>query len=324
MLNLSFAYDRIDITDMIFKISPRQEKIFAYTFAKGDTIVLNANVQSGNSISKIDVIEWPSSIRFQGYDIKEILDKKITVNKNNVYLFKVKNDAIFKSQTYQFKIQRIPVSEEFIDFNTVVVWDTTYDTIYVTCLDTVLVKVDTVFDEIVNTSLKLGSQLTGGTRSSIPVTLPTNIIQWAYWIGVGQEAQDGLKAMEKTLPAAAELLGITNPVAAFAVGLIPDLFSMNQGLDITYYFIRDNTNLRNFMNGESFYQFRERKKIITDYAKNSENEGSFYIGLSNSHSAITSKLVTVKIVAVQIFPKYQYQEIKKPEIILKVTPKLNE
>jgi len=326
-VSISFAYDRVDISDMIFKMAPKEENSFEYKFAQGDTIILNASVQKGNSISRIGVIEWPSSIRFQAYDVNEIVDKKITVNRTNVYLFKISNEAIFKSQTYQLKIQRIPTSQEFINFNSAVAWDTTYDTTYVASIETSLVKIDTVHEEIVNTQLKLGSQLTGSTRSYIPVNLPKNTIRWAYWIGVGQEAADGLQAMVNTLPKAAELLGITNPVAAFALGLTPNLFRMNQGLDINYYFIPDYTNACNFMNLQKFYfnPLHYGQKIVTNYSKiNSVNEKSFYLGLDNSDSKVTSKLVTVKIVAVKVFRNFKIHKVKKPEITQRVTPKLND
>jgi len=321
-INISLAFDKTDITDMVFKMSGRSEKTFEYKFSKGDTIVLKANVQKGNSISKIEVTEWPSSIRFQAYDVKEIVDKKITVNKTNVYLFKIKNEAILKSQTYSLKIQRIPSSQDNVDFNTNVSWDTTYDTAYVACIETTLIKIDTIPEEIVNTQLKLGTQLSGNTRSYVKITLPENTSSWAYWIGVGQEAADGLQKMTNALPKAAGVL-FTNPLFAFAGGLIPELFSMNKGLDVSYYFIADYDNLCNFMNGQTFYQFKCGQKIITDYAKmEPRGENTFYLGLDNSYSVMTSKLVNVHIVALKTIPKCEYKDVKKPKIIPRVTPHL--
>ena len=320
----TYALNPVDVTDIIFNMGSGNEKTFYYKFAAGDTVICNAAVTKGSDISEISIQEWPSSIKFQAIAVKSVEDKKIYVSKTNVFTFQFKNTATLKSKTYQLDIKRIPATEGLIAFNTSVEWDTIYDTTYVAAIETILVKMDTIPEEIVNTQLKLGSQLTGNTRSYVQVNLPENISSWAYWIGVGQEAADGLQAMANTLPETAGLLGITSPVAAFAVGLIPDLFSMNKGMDINYYIIADYTNLCNFMNGQTFYQSKEGKNRITDCSKmSSVLGGTLYLGFDNSYSAMTSKLVTVKIAAVKIVPKYEYRESKRLVINSKETPKLD-
>ena len=63
-----------------------------------------------------------------------------------------------------------------------------------------------------------------GRSSSIEFKLPENTAYWVYWIGVGGESAEGLNKMAKHLPEAATILGITDPVTAFALGIIPELF----------------------------------------------------------------------------------------------------
>jgi hypothetical protein len=320
--NLALALQPVDVTDMLLKLSGREEKSFEYAFASGDTIVLNATAAEGDDISEIIVQEWPTNIRFQASDIEIVEHKKIVVPRSNIYSFKIKNKALFKTQTYAVQIQRIPASEEYVMFNTSAEWDTIFDTTYVAVKESVLVRVDTIAEDIVKTEQKIGSQLTGNTRTYLTVTLPAGTSYWAYWIGVGQEAAAGMQQMSQSLPEGAAMLGIANPVALFAIGILPQLYSLNQGHDIYYCFITDNTNLQQFMAGQSFYGLRGGT-VITDYAKMQQpTQGTFYLGLSNAHSDFTSKIVNINIVAVKLIPKYEYHEIQKPVVNRQVLPSL--
>jgi len=318
-----FALEPVDVTDMVFNIGGRKEKSWCYKFAGGDTIILNAIATEGDDISEISVEEWPSSIKFQAVGVQNIDNKKIFVPKTNVYTFKLKNSATFSSKTYQINIQRIPSQEVMSMFNTSVEWDTIYDTTYVAGIDTVLVHVDTIPEEIITTQKKIGSQFSGDTRSYLQISLPEGTTYWAYWMGVGQEAADGLQQMSEYLPEGAAILGIVNPVAAFALGLLPELFTLSQGQDISYYFIADYANLCKFIAGETFYLIKQGKRVITDYSKmDTPTQGTFYLGLDNSHSVMTSKIVTINVVAVKIVPKYEYRETQKPVIRKKVVPQI--
>jgi hypothetical protein len=89
---------------------------------------------------------------------------------------------------------------------------TTYDTIY---------KVDTTWEEVVNTTLNVGSQMVGGnTKAYVKVDLPSNTSTWVYWIGVGQEAAEALKQLSKSISGVSSLLGTLNPSSALvAYGL---------------------------------------------------------------------------------------------------------
>jgi hypothetical protein len=318
-----FAVDPIDVTDMIFNIGRSSEKSIEYRFAAGDTIIMNASVVEGDDISEISIVEWPYSTKFQAVGLPNIVDKRIYVTKTDVYIFRLKNTATLKSKTYQINIKRIPANSDLIMFNTSVEWDTIYDTTYVVAVETVVVKMDTVPKEIINTEKKVGSQFSGDTRSYLQIDIPKETEYWAYWIGVGQEAADGLQQMAKNLPDAAAVLGIVNPVAAYALGFIPKLCTLNKGQDITYYYIADYGNLQNFLTGNPFYMLKQGKRIITDHTiMKAPLEGRLYLGLDNSHSAMTSKTVTVNIVAVRIEPVCEYHNIEKPVVNTKVVPRL--
>ncbi|MEO0263604.1 MAG: hypothetical protein ABIM62_07800, partial [candidate division WOR-3 bacterium] len=247
-------------------------------------------------------------------------NKKIFVEKEAIYSFKFKNTSLWSDKYYRFTLSRIPTKEEFITYDPTVEWDTLYDTTYVTVSESTLAHVDTLPEEVVNTQLKIGA----GDRTYIKVSLPKNTIYWVYWVGVGQEAVNGLQEMASQLPEAAQVLGIADPVTAFAMGLLPKLFTLSKGLDITYYFLYDYDDVVKFMGGEEFKTFKWGERIITDYAKMEKTfQREFYMGLSNSYSIFTPKLVTVKIVAVKTIPKYNIREVQKPEVHKRVIPKIN-
>ncbi|GAG38657.1 unnamed protein product, partial [marine sediment metagenome] len=253
-----------------------------------------------NNISEIAVVEWPYSTKFQAVGVENVVDKRIYVAKMNIYTFKLKNTATLKSKTYELNIKRIPARDDLVMFNTSVEWDTIYDTTYVAAVETVIVKMDTVPKEIVNTQVKIGSQLSGDYQSYIQVDIPGGTSYLAYWIGVGQEANEGLQSMTDGLPEAAVLMDIVNPVAAFALNLIPKLFTSSKGQQVDYYFIANYQNLANFLAEQPFYMIKKGEEVITDYAKlDTPLQRTIYLGLCNSHGRLSDRLVTVNIVAVK-------------------------
>ncbi|OGC43333.1 hypothetical protein A2Y85_05045 [candidate division WOR-3 bacterium RBG_13_43_14] len=317
------AQNPIDVNDIVFKIGPESEKSWQYRFAAGDTIILQAKVVKGKCISELSVQEWPSALKYQGLEINEI-EKRIYVPTAALYTFAVKNNMAFQERTYQLNIQRIPASPDKIEYNTTAMWDTLYDTTYVAAVETTVIGIDTTFDEIINTQKKIGSQMSGDFRSFLQIDIPLGTKYWAYWIGVGQDASEGLQSMAQNLGEGAATLGIVNPVAAFALGLVPKLFTLNQGHDITYYFIADYSNLQLFLNSQMFYLIKQGQRIITDYSKMTDPvSGTIYLGLDNSFSQMTSKTVTISIVAVKFNSKMVFQNIQKPKVSKKIIPKLD-
>ncbi len=296
------------VAEILFPISPGEKKSFYYQFAKGDTILFNAWTVKGNDISEISIIKWPDIPIVSAYGIRELTNKKIFVEKNSIYLFEFKNSSNWSSKTYKFTLHRVPTIEKYLNFSTDVEWITTYETTYVTKIESILVGIDTVWEDVVNTQRKISA----GEFSIIEFGFPQNTAFWAYWIGVGEEAANGLKEMVSKLPEAASLLGISDPVVAFALGLVPQLFSLNKGKDINYEFYTSYFDV--FLKGE---------KIITEYGKReTPKEGKCYLKLNNSYSILTPKLVTVRIVAIKLKYNYQIHQIKIPQIKTIRIPKI--
>lgn len=315
------AIQPVDVVDLHLKAC--KEKVLYYKFAPGDTVVLNIEETQGKKgigdigetvseafkgkgvlekvgkiageflkstekkgIREVVIEEWPSSVKFQVRDVDSLKNKRFVNPSLSVYAFKVRfnTSAISKGKTYRIHISRIPAKENLIQFNTTVKWDTICDTLA---------------EEIVNVQkhLGVGGLFSAPNFSYIEFRLPENTAWWVYWIGVGKESAEGLEKMAKHLPKAAALLGITNPVTAFALGLIPELFSATGRLDISYSFTKGT---------KSSTPFKEGRRVVTEYAKmDNPKQGKIFLLLDNSYSRKTSKYVTVKIVAVKILKKVE-------------------
>ncbi len=162
---------------------------------------------------------------------------------------------------------------------------------------------DTIPVEVVNTTKKISA----GLSSKVEVSLPEGTVYWVFWIGVGQEAAQGLNEMVKELPEAAVKLGL-DPVAGFALGFLSTLYTMNSGLDIHYAFERGpNQEVSDLLvYGTKFGTFKESRGTVTDYGRiDKPANGNFSIFLDNTYSMITSKEVTIKVVAVKVVPGYK-------------------
>jgi hypothetical protein len=223
-----------------FSIEPGEEKSFYYKFAEGDTIIFSAAVIKGNDISEVSIIKYPNTVVYTSYAAKKVEDEVIYNPSKAIYQISFKNTSLLNSKVYRFVIYRKPTKPEFNDFDVSVQMITTYDTIYVEAIESTLVKADTTWEEVVNTTLNVGSQIKeGDTKTYVKVNLPSNTLSWVYWIGVGQEAVEALKQLSKSIYDVSSLLGTLDPssaLVAYGLGLITDLsLNLKSKDDIDYY-----------------------------------------------------------------------------------------
>jgi len=230
---------QIRVAQVEFSIKPGEEKSFYYKFAEGDTIIFNAYVIKGNDISEVKVIKYPNTVLYTSYAVKKVENEVIYNPQQAIYQISFKNNGRLNSKVYKFVIYRKPTKPEFNDFDVSVQMVTIYDTIYVEDIEYTF-KVDTTWEEVVNTTLNVGSQMGGGnTTAYVKVDLPSNTSTWVYWIGVGQEAVEALKQLSKSISGVSSLLGTLDPssaLVAYGLGLITDLsLNLKSKDDINYY-----------------------------------------------------------------------------------------
>jgi len=350
----------MDVTEQTIRLGGNKEETLNFGFAAGDKIILSFEVLEQKDIREIEVLEYPNTSKFSDYKTKKV-EKTIIVNSQNAYVFRIKNSGLGK-RVCKIKIQRIPASEATKHFNTTVRWETkqettyktytkdvivSYDTTYIPRTKRVLVKTELSEDMIINKTERVHSKGNLDNRSYkyLQVTLPQNEIttyktkeikSWAYWIGVGKEAQEAWKQNVNTFTniaqGAATILG-GGPLTGLAIGTISNLAIPTKGEDVAYCFIPDYNNAQLFMSRQRFMQFDHGKGVAAYGKNNNLLYGTFFVGLENDNQLLgidvnvkisilweTKKYKDESYTETKIHPRYEKQTFKAPVITTEKVP----
>ncbi len=333
----------IDVTEQTMKISGMKYESIYLGFAQGDQIIFNLIEIDGKEIKEVEIIEYPSIMKFSDYKTAKIENKIINVNKAAVYRFRFYNSAV-GSRICKVKIQRIPPNAQTKNFNTTVTWitkqDTTwntytkdiivgYDTTFVQKTKKELIKIDTTVIELVDKTERVFSQVQTLNNkpqfSYVPIQLPNNtyypnwknpysskeVISWSYWIGVGPKAKEEYEKANRNLSIGIQVLGALTgygALAKLAVSGISIFGTPSVGDNVRYEFIT------NYGGNKVTFDFGDG--ISASGRNDRPLQGGFAIGLYNDNS-LNNIDVMVKVIAVQIEKTWQDKEYTEP----KVTPK---
>jgi len=344
-INFTYAQSsNIEVADISVKVPGLKDKEYYYSFETGDEIIFNFSDLSKKGLKQIEIIEYPGNVKFAGIQVTNVT-KNIKVNKRSIYLFRFTNNALVQ-RVCNVRISRKPADINSIDFDTNVTWkevaDTTYTTISkqeITRYDTTfsyiikkeLVSVDTVAEELINRNEQIAALTTIGkpSESLIHVSLPINkatsletteLISWAYWIGVGQEGHLAFEANKKKyLQALGSLANMTtsNPLIGFALNQVALLPTGNVGSNVAYYFMRDYANAEIFLNNydKGGFRYFDTGNGVSGYGKKEAPlQGAFYIGLHNDNFYYDIN-VTFKLVVVTVKKRYVEKQYKQPQVI---------
>lgn len=322
--NTLASINPILVTESTISLNLEETEELFFSFTEGDIIEFDFEMVKGNNIKEIEVYELPNNKIFSEFKAEKISKKQINIRNKGLYKFKFYSSSLTK-RVFKIKIYRIPADESTKNFNTNWKWKTIRDTIYtpytsdsITGYKTIkykekvkeLIKTENIEDILFNKSQRVHSFYNENkSYTYLRVDLPNQIstelkeekvIAWAYWIGVGQEAQKAYQENAKSVGDLAK--GVTSiygtPLASLAVGTITELLIPKTGEDVFYTFIPDHGNAEKFVNGQSYLQF-DTGKGIAAYGKNSNRtQGTFYIGLHNDNQ-FQGIDVDVKVVAVK-------------------------
>ena len=337
----SFAQQApIDVTEQTIKLGPMQEQELQFGFAAGDKILFQFKEINDKELKEIEVIEYPNTPKFSDYKTTQIDTKTIQVVKQGVYLFKFKNGAIL-GRICKIKIQRVPASEATISFNTAVSWEDKQETTYNTYTKEVLAGYDTTYtrktqkvvvkseqrEELVFDKPQRvhSSANTNGNKASLSFTLPKNIItpykttkvvSWAYWVGVGNEANEAWKQNSKIIVSIAKGAAayFTTPLGALAAGVVTDLAIPKMGEDV-YYAVADKTNRDLFMAGQP-NRVIDQGKGVAGFRKFSDPalcQGAYYVLLSNDN-LVQGVDASVKVIAIVETTTYEDKVITETNL----------
>ena len=314
----------IDVTEQTIKIGPMQEQELQFGFAAGDKILFQFKEINDKELKEIEIVEYPTTSKFSDYKTTQIDTKTIQVVKQGVYLFKFKNGAIL-GRICKIKIQRVPASEATVNFNTAVSWEDKQETTYNTYTKEVLAGYDTTYTRKTKKVVEKSEQReelvfdkpqrvhssanTNGNKASLSFTLPKNVItpykttkvvSWAYWVGVGNEANEAWKQNSKIIVSIAKGAAayFTTPLGALAAGVVTDLAIPKMGEDV-YYAVADKANRDLFMAGQP-HRVIDQGKGVAGFRKFSDpalSQGAYYILLSNDN-LVQGVDASVKVIAI--------------------------
>ena len=335
-----FAQEKILVSEGSMKIAGLGEENLYYGFSSGDKIVFSFSEIDGKDIKEVEILEYPASSRYTDFKASSASNKTILVNKEGVYQFRFRNGNMSK-RICKYTIERIPASEETLNFSTTVQWVIHTDTTWRTFTKDVILRYDTTYvklsRKVVDTTFKQEELLldkservhsttnSNGNMRSVFFSLALNkiedyetrkVIAWAYWVGVGEEANKAWKENSQTISnfTKGAATFFFTPLGALAVGAVSELIIPKLGEDVSYA-ITNEANRDLFMKGQGYRAYALGKGIagyqkITDPAL---CQNSFFLCLSNDNS-FQGIDVGVKVIAIIEIVRYKDEPYEIPLI----------
>jgi hypothetical protein len=252
LLNTGFvlaqaAQTPIEVADLTLKIGSKDEQTVHYAFAEGDRVYFSFAEADKKSLREISVTEYPDNLKYKSVDTEAAADKQFYVQRKGVYSFTFKNNAFLASRNVKVNIRRVPASATTKNFDTGVQWQTKRDTTFeygsdwelkeFSRTEKQLVRTDTQIVTLFDKTERLDGKFVynGKTENNLTFKLPpskyspdaknpynsTELVSWAYWIGVGTESAKGYNDQNKKLvgvaSSAAKLAGPYGAIAGLAI-----------------------------------------------------------------------------------------------------------
>jgi hypothetical protein len=264
VLKSAFAFAQaaqapIEVADVTLKIGSKDEQSLHYAFAEGDRVYFSFAEADKKNLKEITVTEYPDNLKYKGIDTEGATDKQFYVQRKGIYTFTFKNTAFLASRTVKVLIRRLPAAPATKNFDTGVIWQTKHDTTFEYNSDwelkefsktsKIMVRADTQIVTLFDKTERLDGKFVygGKTENNVLFKLPANkyapdsknsynsteLVSWAYWIGVGTESSKGYSDQNKKLvgvaSSAAKLAGPYGVIAGLAIDGV-SMFAMSSPL----------------------------------------------------------------------------------------------
>lgn len=317
------AQDTITVMESTFKLKGNSEESFYYGFAEGDKMIITLEEVKGKAIKEFEITESPSTSKFMDIN-KAKINKEMPIPRTAVYEFRIKT-AFMAPRTCRMKLLRVPKDETTVSFNTAWEWKTVYDTAYIPYTIDSITGYDTIYyketvTELASTDLSevmvLDENAVVGAQMSLSGTgqhyqkrfkLPDNyyskylkqeMVSWAYWIGVGEEANQAWQRGMNAVKGLAETAAATyiSPLGAAALGVAFDWAMPSTGENVQFSIVNG------FGNTISQGNCISTHKTIT----NSYNHGEYVINLYNDN---VMHKINVRLRVVAIIRTSNYHDV---------------
>lgn len=259
---------------------------------KDDEIILNCAVLNKKGNVTISLTEYSTRREiYRKERVNTVENDKIKIPSKGVYYFTLYTEALF-GKSAKITVDRVASPNSSPRFNTSV------KTVY-----------DTTSLEVLNTIARVYSatNLEHPNKTTVRINLPENTTYWAYWLGVGQEAQDNMKDFITTLSENGSFF-TSNPLVLLGMQLIPALPILNTPSTIDYRFT-DSRNGQLFTNKQAYnyYTFKHANNITTDYSVIKNNFPDLVLSMNNE-STMTGHNVGIRVVAFTVTSKLILEE----------------
>ena len=278
MLNMVviLAQTPVLVADLSFKLNSNTAEEYYYSFAEGDVIVVDFELDKGKGV-QFEIMELPNQIKTSQFTAK-MTDYRLNVFSTKVYLFRIANG--FGNKMCSLHIKRIPKSEETMNFNTGWEWKTLYDTTYTHYSEDSLVGHDTVhymetvkeeasrevseviLEDKIQEIRSSGVIISDNPRAFVEIKLPQNqggtnwkkkVVGWGYWLCVGDNS-NSFWSQNKDLVArsASTIAGATvGPIGSFIAGGVTSLLIPNAGKadNVRWSIVQYGYEVNSFMKG---------------------------------------------------------------------------
>ncbi|WP_243349090.1 hypothetical protein [Parabacteroides sp. FAFU027] len=319
-----FALNPVDVYEATVKIEKDTAHEYMCGLAEGDQLIFSCESERGGKLEKIEVLEYPSSLKFSDYLTSEVKPKTITITSTGIYLFRFTN-AEKKPKVFRYKIQRIPAGEQTVRFNPTVYWKTATDTVWYNDGQQSTTVTDTVIHNLTDRLVKVHSKMnSGGNRTSFSFTLPQGTIAYSYYVGVNQSGSKAFadatgSLLRSTSPFISKIPGY-GPLAALAMNGTSFLTTLVSGESVKYW-IADALN-GNLFNVEKPFKYIKYAEVVNDFSRmTAPLKGTYFICLQNENK-LQSIDVTLKVTAVALRQKKIIRPIRKFRLESKSEPYL--
>jgi hypothetical protein len=289
-----YSSDIIRIVSRDIRVKGLSQEKFFLSFHQGDVVSFDFEELHNKKIALLDVSEFKGRTVYQMKKLSLLKNGSFLVPQTAVYSFLFKNRCIF-ARNIHVNIYRKPSKEKYKFFDTNPRWVEQVDTVYNIRKSDEIVRYDTAWFEaskIVKDTCKRVEDLSLEKNIRLEAAIPflkknravieikmgeedksplleKKPLEWVYWIGVGQEAEESWHNTVKTIGKLGGSLVSTfvNPLLGFAVGLIPTFIVPSKGKNVSYYFVTDSLNAQLFLKQKEVKSIEQGKGVVS-YGKN--------------------------------------------------------
>ena len=335
------SFGKTLVFDASINVKAQSKHEFFISFNKGDIVWVEIRELNKKSIGNFTASEFDGRLIFSVKTGNDSVDASFFVPETSVYKIRFTNKS-FLSKKYSLKIFRKGATQKSQNFNTKPLWIERIDTIYdirkrdkIIGFDTLIVeKPLLVLDTcrlteqiVVDQTVKLESSISMRRRNRAVIEIDLTDhghtstfverrpVAWAYWIGVGKEAEE---SWHKTVKSVSKLSGsllskYVHPLVGFAVGIIPEFFIPATGKNVSFYFVEDTIQSNLFLQNKEFLSIEKGRAIVSYGKQNQDSNSKIYLCLQNE-SAISPIDVSFKIASITEECHYKIQIEKQIQV----------